>query len=434
MVKVHEKTDAAPRGGEPSYPRIRPVFFMIFTAFAMLYREMASPSRATQETTTSQTENNNGLTTQVSQSFLRLTGGLSVANDPDQLAAPTASTSIIAPPPPTPITQATTFGCTPLEKRLTQKAIPDAKTIICATKCPDSSAWLNDYLGDASETEAFIFLNFGCNKGYDSLFVAETITRKTEVFNPKKWAEAIGIGHPGNCFQGASENNSPIDPTLPKRLVEVHCIEAMPQTAEKLTHAADITTAKAHGLHTYNYAMTGTAGGATILFPNPTNGAGVENLGMHHCRHDATKHQCKEVPTRTVDEFVQEYVDISVPNRRIPFISIDVEGFDATVLQGSKETLKRTDYLEFEYHGQGDWLQQKLEDTVNMLKDYGFVCYWAGVNQLWRMSDTCWHNHFEFHMWSNVACVAHEHQPKLAAKMEQVFEDTLVQGTATTTC
>ena len=76
----------------------------------------------------------------------------------------------------------------------------------------------------------------------------------------------------------------------------------------------------------------------------------------------------------------------------------------------------------------GDWNQQKLYDAMTMLKEYGFVCYWSGVNQLWKMTDTCWLDHFEFHQWSNVACVSPQHQPQLAAKMEQIFEDTLVHG------
>lgn len=111
-------------------------------------------------------------------------------------------------------------------------------------------------------------------------------------------------------------------------------------------------------------------------------------------------------------------------------MSIDVEGFDYTVMKGASATLQRTDYLEFEYHAVGDWKVQKLESAVAMLGEVGFVCYWAGINQLWKISETCWMDHYEFHNWSNVACVATKHQPKLAARMEQVFDDTLLAGTA----
>ena len=85
-------------------------------------------------------------------------------------------------------------------------------------------------------------------------------------------------------------------------------------------------------------------------------------------------------------------------SRRIPFLSIDVEGFDYTVTKAASRT-----YLEFEYHVQGDWGRQKLEDQT--LAQTGFVCYWAGIQKLWRITG-CWQPQFEFNQWSNVACAA----------------------------
>jgi FkbM family methyltransferase len=411
IIPHHIIVSAESPSGKTFLSRCSVRIFLVFFALVFIHLEISRHCKATQSTS-NKTQSSDVASSTSTQD-----------NTP---ATPFSKAASTAP--------ATRFqsGCTPLQNRLIQKALPDSKTIIDATKCPDSSAWLSSYLEEASDTEPFVFLNVGCNKGYDSIAVARTISRNTEVFDKQKWANAIGIAHPGNCFQ-ARNSEAAMEPSRPKTAVEIYCIEAMPQTVDRLIRAAVTTKAKANGLHVYNYAMVGKTGGAPILFPNPEGDVGKEHLGIGHCTQEAYKSKCKEVPTSTLDEFVKEHVDNhATPNRRFPFVSIDVEGFDYTVMLGAQETIKRTDYLEFEYHGIGDWLGQKLKDAVDMLTEHGLVCYWSGVNQLWKLSDTCWIHHFEFHMWSNIACVAPKYKPKLAERMEQVFEDTLVQGIPTT--
>jgi len=85
----------------------------------------------------------------------------------------------------------------------------------------------------------------------------------------------------------------------------------------------------------------------------------------------------------------------------ISLLSIDVEGFDFDVMLGGSKTLTRTEYLEFEYNNwKGSWGNQNLLDAIKMLNGNGFNCYWAGVDRLWRIDESCWLDHYNWHTWS----------------------------------
>ena len=72
------------------------------------------------------------------------------------------------------------------------------------------------------------------------------------------------------------------------------------------------------------------------------------------------------------------------------------------------ETLKRVTYLVFEVHILGNWTKHSLSETNDtILQD--FTCYWAGGNQLWRITN-CMNRRdleelYEYKSWSYIACV-----------------------------
>ena len=72
----------------------------------------------------------------------------------------------------------------------------------------------------------------------------------------------------------------------------------------------------------------------------------------------------------------------------------------------------------------GSWSKQHLYDIVQMLGEASFTCYWAEKKRLWRITN-CWMLFYDIHVWSNVACVNRERVPRLASKMEAVFQETL---------
>mmetsp|Transcript_18564 Transcript_18564/g.38684 ORF Transcript_18564/g.38684 Transcript_18564/m.38684 type:complete len:233 (+) Transcript_18564:718-1416(+) len=184
------------------------------------------------------------------------------------------------------------------------------------------------------------------------------------------------------------------------------------------------------------------------------------------------KKYCSEVTVVTLKDYVEQHIDVDSngnetstlrkTKRTIHHLSIDVEGYDADVLLGAgPDVLKRVEYLEFEYNWMGSWAHQHLHDVITMLdgkdhrpifhedqdtnsntnsnngnsngndktanayRDLSFTCYWAGKQKLWRITD-CWLHAYDLHVWGNVACVNRKLAPMLAAKMEAVFQNTLL--------
>jgi hypothetical protein len=77
----------------------------------------------------------------------------------------------------------------------------------------------------------------------------------------------------------------------------------------------------------------------------------------------------------------------------------------------------------------GEWDRDlQLDLFKKVLPGQGFVCYWAGVDNLWRITD-CTLAHYDTPTWSNVACVnarIPEAKP-LLDKMEKIFAETLAK-------
>lgn len=114
----------------------------------------------------------------------------------------------------------------------------------------------------------------------------------------------------------------------------------------------------------------------------------------------------------TVDDLVAkfgfDYVD---------YMKVDTEGYDPAVLQGAHRSLagQRIGVLQFEHHGHNLWQHVNLRDVVAQMKDHGYVCYYDGQPTLARLTD-CWDAFYELKQWSNVVCVAGDHD--LVAWME----------------
>jgi FkbM family methyltransferase len=349
------------------------------------------------------------------------------------------SCNLFLPPEPTESNRDDGGGChlSTLHQRLIRKTLPSGNVIQQKTRCPDAGAWLLDYWNqisdDLDDTESYLAFFFGCNKGYDAINTARMVSRKASIFSKFKWKEALNISDHGACGQGRVDKNTEEEQMkkllqLKEKSVEVHCVEAAPSTAERLRQASLQTKSADNGLIVKHYALTGDPLVQSINFPDATDSSevGKELFNFEFCQLEKYRNSCTRVTAMTIDQYMEKHLDDK--DRRIPFISIDVEGYDFTLMKAAKETLKRTDYLEFEYHHFGDWKNQTLEDAVAMLKkDYGFVCYWAGRNELWQITDCFLRDLYEFHDWSNVACVNPDYQPQLSKKMHEVFEKTLAK-------
>ena len=224
-------------------------------------------------------------------------------------------------------------------------------------------------------------------------------------------------------LQGSSNT---IRPTI------VHCIEAMPSTMALLQQAVQVTRWPMHLTH----AVVGKTEGGSVLFPNAA--AGAEQYGVFSCQQDTAAAAitgsdsvpCVPVPQRTLDSLAPKLLSSSTQQSTlmIDYLSIDTEGHDWRVLEGAHHTLRYyTKYVEFEYHAVGVWSQTNLSQAIEFMASLQYVCYWAGHEQLWRITDcgSRMYDSSDFKAWSNVACVHVERASLLAESMEKVFLQTL---------
>lgn len=76
-------------------------------------------------------------------------------------------------------------------------------------------------------------------------------------------------------------------------------------------------------------------------------------------------------------------IDSDKMNNNIDILKIDVEGYDALVLQGAKKTLqKHVKVVVFEVSNRGNWMETFLSDVVRMMYEYGLVCYMTMADSL----------------------------------------------------
>ena len=101
--------------------------------------------------------------------------------------------------------------------------------------------------------------------------------------------------------------------------------------------------------------------------------------------------------------------------KRVDVLSIDVEGWDALVLEGARGLLssKSVELLEFEYHSVGMWSasqptqdRRSLKTTVSALKEHGYSCFFEGKTTpaMVALSGNSWCDEYEFRKVGNVVC------------------------------
>ena len=296
-----------------------------------------------------------------------------------------------------------------------------------ATRCPNPT-WYDSYYEILrkrlkEERASFFGMYIGCNKGYDAVNTLRLGTGKKK-YNKSEWRGQMSGGGNGVCGQA---NGSEIPLEEESEVIDgtVHCIEALPVNAEALRNSVK-NLGWDDELLVKGIAMSDTNG--EIYFPNK-NDMGAEGFSIADCEKlGSSKFQeanCTNVSVTTLDSFMENTQKKDADT--IHFLSIDVEGFDFDVMKGGTQTLARTEYLEFEYHSVGHWAKQSLQDAIKMLDGLGFTCYWAGVDKLWRLEDSCWLDHYHIHVWSNVACVNRKLNKQLAINMENTFLKTLAE-------
>ena len=123
-------------------------------------------------------------------------------------------------------------------------------------------------------------------------------------------------------------------------------------------------------------------------------------------------------------------------------VLIDTEGWDALVLEGAEELLRRRhiDLLEFEYNGMGAWQQdspiygqrRRLHGVLRSLGRHGYECFFQGTGQaisshnkrvmaqLAPVSGQHWRPQYEHQGWSNLVCTHWEPVLKVMRRLSRI--------------
>lgn len=263
-------------------------------------------------------------------------------------------------------------------------------------------------------------VTIGCNKAIDAIGTARDLSRNP-VFDKNAWYNAMtratGLKE-FSLFKPKEEvlSQSPIKTGEKDFEVDMHCVEPLPVNFNAIQKATKSLDLDKHGFHSHQYALSSSTG--TARFPSAA-GPGEESFGLDSCNADPSK--CEDVEMLTVDDFATRHLQ---GPEKIDVLSIDAEGYDFQVLKGATETLKKTRYVEFEYHRK--WNADKLQDAADYLEELGFQCYYLGKERLYRITNQCWVDEFEAHVWSNVGCVSNDEKHWLSA-MEGLFWGTIYE-------
>ena len=66
----------------------------------------------------------------------------------------------------------------------------------------------------------------------------------------------------------------------------------------------------------------------------------------------------------------------------------------------------------------GSLAKNKLSDVAEMLNQRGFACYSIGNDELWKITGSCFLDHYDILMWPNVGRAHRSLASSLLEKME----------------
>ena len=180
----------------------------------------------------------------------------------------------------------------------------------------------------------------------------------------------------------------------------VFCVEALPANSRVLGAAVRaapwssyMTTIAAAAVSPTQKMASG-----TVPFPN-WEVFGFESIGLGS-RPGIPDAQVEAV---TADDLVRSHMSGFTP----AVLTVDTEGNDPEVLLGSTQLLASgsVGFLQFEVHSQGAWRSHLLRETIGMLDNHSYTCFWATQSgALYRITG-CWEPRYDQRkIWSNIVC------------------------------
>lgn len=278
-----------------------------------------------------------------------------------------------------------------------------------ATRCHDAIWFKEQFIRQQNQSVAMAMQDgtvskstailVGCTYGIVAANTLRMVSGNPQ-YKIESWKSAMGgIADLGVC----PVQPFPLSPSsrITNDKSVVHCIEVTPSTANNLHNAVQKLGWQDHLV--------------------------VHNAGLIMSHESLVISEGIQIPTYSLDNFVDRHQN-SGSNGTVEYLRIAGEEKPFDILLGGSNSLKeRIKYLEFEYNSKQSWKDHSLSEAVDLLRTYGFACYWAGsFGNIWRLTD-CWLPYYDLKFWSSVACVNLNLAKPLAAKMEAMAMETLQQ-------
>ncbi len=174
----------------------------------------------------------------------------------------------------------------------------------------------------------------------------------------------------GSCGSGTKPDSAVSE--IKVAPVRGFCIEPMPDNFRLLQRA--FSSLGYLGPVVATHAAVGSRPG-WVQFP--TGVLGTEMLGIDTIQGDADNSKgppTGSVAVVTLDQYVKQH-----GIETIDWLSIDTEGNDAHVVIGGSQlfSAQKVRIFEFEAHVIRHWARSDLEDTIDLIDNFGYTCYWA---------------------------------------------------------
>jgi hypothetical protein len=256
-----------------------------------------------------------------------------------------------------------------------------------ATKGCQDPFWIRELYASQKLQDPFVAVFVGCDTAFDAMDILHAASRKSK-YDVKSWKDSVSKADPDSkkdtCVRKTLTFPSP-DPQTAK----VYCLEPKQSNYDAMVKAKQDLDMGADELILDKMFIPDKAGALSHYLTTT-----------------------KRIPA----------------DATIHYLSVSAGGDDWDVLMGSQDTLKRIQYIDFEYSWNGNWSGHPLKALIDMLKQSGFACYWSGNNgdNLWRITD-CWLDFYNIHHWAHLTCV-NTNLPEIAPvakQMEALFDATL---------
>src|SRR6266568_1376989 len=148
--------------------------------------------------------------------------------------------------------------------------------------------------------------------------------------------------------------------------VTVHSFEPLPDCVERLKR----NVARLAGVHVYPLALGEESGEATIHVNSHSHSSSILALGERHRRAFPSAREIGDIKVKmsTLDLEMN-----SMSLERPVLLKLDVQGYEALVLEGATETLDKVDYLLLEASFRPMYVGEKtFMDIARTMEDSGF--------------------------------------------------------------